>query len=198
MKYIKEELLINKGTFSTNKEYRKIRKEILAAIKSIHWPPSSDKFTINPQKNLNGVVPIKQAFIDYLKKSGWETEIKIDVNTTAVTPGKIDAVKAIKNKYFAVEWETGNISSSHRALNKMVIGILSGKLAGGTLIIPTRNFYYYLTDRVGNYSELEPYFPLWRSVNCDSGFLSVIAIEHDDINTHVPLIKKGTDGRARQ
>ena len=80
----------------------------------------------------------------------------------------------------------------------MVIGILSGKLAGGTLIIPTRSFYNFLTDRIGNYSELEPYFPLWRSTNCDLGLLSVIAIEHDDTNSHAPLIQKGTDGRARR
>jgi Restriction endonuclease BamHI len=151
MKYIKEELLINKKRFSTNKEYRKMREEIIVAIESITWPSDSDKFTINPQRHANGVVPIKQAFIAYLKKSGWETEIKVDVEATATTPGKIDAVKMIKNKYFAVEWETGNISSSHRALNKIVIGILSGKLAGGSLIIPTRNFYYFLTDRIGNY-----------------------------------------------
>ena len=198
MKYVKEELLISSKYFLASKEYKRIRRDIIAAIKSIHWPLDSDAFTINPQRHANGVVPIKQAFIAYLKESDWETEVKVDVEATTTTPGKIDAVARIKDKYFAVEWETGNISSSHRALNKMVIGILSGKLAGGSLIIPTRSFYNYLTDRIGNYSELEPYFPVWRSTNSDSGFLSVIAIEHDNIDTNVPLIPKGTDGRARR
>ena len=42
-------------------------------------------------------------------------------------PGKIDAVKNLPDgRYFAFEWETGNISSSHRALNKMAIGLLDG------------------------------------------------------------------------
>lgn len=198
MKFIKEELLINQNNFSASTEYKKIRKDIIAAIKSITWPSASNKFTINPQRHANGVVPIKQAFISHLQKSGWETEVKVDVEATTTTPGKIDAVKLINNKYFAVEWETGNISSSHRALNKMVIGILSGKLAGGSLIIPTRSFYYYLTDRIGNYSELEPYFSIWKSIKCDSGFLSIIAVEHDNIDVSVPLIEKGTDGRARR
>ncbi len=196
MKYIKEEILINKGLFSKSGEYKRIRKDIVTAIKSITWPSESNIFTINPQKHGNGVVPIKQAFIAHLQKAGWIAEMKVDVEATTTTPGKIDAVKTINNSYFAVEWETGNISSSHRALNKIVTGILSGKLIGGSLIIPTRRFYYYLTDRIGNYSELEPYFPIWRSINCHSGFLSVIAIEHDAIGEKAPLIQKGTDGRA--
>lgn len=196
MKYIQEEILIKDEVFYTSTSHKKIRKDILAAIKSVTWPSTSNVFTINPQRHGNGVVPIKKAFIAHLEKSGWKTEIKIDVKATATTPGKIDAVKMVKNKYFAVEWETGNISSSHRALNKMIIGILSGKLIGGSLIIPTRSFYYYLTDRIGNYSELEPYFPVWKSTNTDLGFLSVIAVEHDVLGMDVPLIPKGTDGRA--
>jgi hypothetical protein len=196
MKYIKEEILINKKLFSTSREYKRIRKDILAAIKSICWPAASNIFLINPQKHANGVVPIKKAFVAHLQKSGWKTEMKIDVEATTVTPGKIDAVKIVGSSHFAVEWETGNISSSHRALNKIVIGILSGKLIGGSLIIPTRKFYQYLTDRIGNYSELEPYFPVWRSLNCYSGFLSVIAVEHDAVGTEAPIIPKGTDGRA--
>lgn len=196
MKYIKEEVLIDKNLFSASREYKKIRKDIIVAIKSVTWPSTSNKFVINPLKQGNGVVPIKQAFVAHLQKLGWEAEVKVDVNATTSTPGKIDVVKIIDDSYFAVEWETGNISSSHRALNKIVTGILSGKLAGGSLIIPSRKFYYYLTDRIGNYSELEPYFPIWKSINCNSGFLSVIAVEHDAISTEAPLIPKGTDGRA--
>lgn len=196
MKYIKEEILINKGRFTTSREYKRIRKDLIAAIKSVCWPSASNVFVINPQRHGNGVVPIKKAFLAHLQKSGWNTEIKVDVEATTTTPGKIDAVIMLSSGYFAVEWETGNISSSHRALNKMAVGILSGKLVGGSLIIPTRKFYYYLTDRIGNYSELEPYFPVWRSINCSSGFLSVIAVEHNLIGTEVPLIPKGTDGRA--
>src|SRR5512138_692366 len=117
MKYINEEVLIDKGLFSTSSEYKKIRKDIIAAIKSITWPSTSNRFVINPQRHGNGVVPIKQAFIAHLQKLGWEAEVKVDVEATTTTPGKIDAVKVVDSSYFAVEWETGNISSSHRALN---------------------------------------------------------------------------------
>ncbi len=198
MKFIKEETLINNDIFSKSKEYKLIQKEIRAAIKSIVWPANSDKFKINPEHHGNGVVPIKTSFITYLQNSGWNTELKIDVEATTKTPGKIDAVKRIGNSFFAVEWETGNISSSHRALNKMVVGILAGKLLGGTLILPTRDFYNYLTDRVGNFSELEPYFPVWRNLGHQSGQLTVIAVEHDSTDETVPKIQKGTDGRAQR
>jgi hypothetical protein len=80
----------------------------------------------------------------------------------------------------------------------MALGILKKVLIGGALILPTREMYRYLTDRVGNYPELEPYFPLWRSLQVNEGLLVVIAIEHDAVSPDVPRIPKGTDGRALQ
>ena len=61
---------------------------------------------------------------------------------------------------------------------------------------PTRAMYRYLTDRVGNYPEIEPYFPLWRALRIEEGLLAVIAIEHDAVSKSVARIPKGTDGRA--
>ncbi|WP_197484920.1 hypothetical protein [Methylomonas koyamae] len=97
---------------------------------------------------------------------------------------------------FALEWETGNISSSHRALNKMVLGILKGALIGGILILPSRNMYKYLTDRIGNFQEILPYFPTWKNMEISNGYLAIIEIEHDFKDTNAPLIPKGTDGWA--
>ena len=71
-------------------------------------------------------------------------------------------------------------------------------LVGGVLVVPTRIMYEYLTDRVGNFAELEPYFPLWRSLKVDEGLLAIIAIEHDRVSRDVPRIPKGTEGRALQ
>jgi hypothetical protein len=66
-----------------------------------------------------------------------------------------------EDKFFALEWETGNVSSSHRSLNKLVLGIQRGLLVGGALIVPTKHMYRYLTDRVGNYEELAPFFDFY-------------------------------------
>lgn len=108
----------------------------------------------------------------------------------------MDATLKVKDRLFCIEWETGNISSSHRAVNKMALGIIKDILIGGALILPTRKMYNYLTDRVGNFPELSPYFPLWKSLPVKEGLLAIIAIEHDSVSKTVERIPKGTDGRA--
>ena len=80
----------------------------------------------------------------------------------------------------------------------MALGMLKDVLVGGALIVPSRKMYPYLTDRIGNYAELEPYFPLWRSFNIKNGVLVVIEIEYDELDSSVPRIPKGTTGRALQ
>jgi hypothetical protein len=67
---------------------------------------------------------------------------------------------------------------------------------GSALVLPSRSLYTYLTDRIGNYEELEPYFDVWRAVNINEGFLEIFVVEHDAIDNNVPRITKGTDGRA--
>ena len=91
-----------------------------------------------------------------LKKLGWSTDERKN-------PLRLDAVKRLKGgAIFGIEWETGNISSSHRAINRLLLGHRQKILVGGVLIVPTRNLYRYLTDRVGNFAELESYFDLWK------------------------------------
>jgi hypothetical protein len=170
---------------------------IYNAIDSVKWPDDSSTFIINPGKNSNGVKPIKERCVSFLKQNGWELEKPMNLGSR-ISPGPIDAVLNISNYgYFAFEWETGNISSSHRALNKMALGLISKTLAGGILAIPSRELYYHLTDRIGNFAELEPYFPIWKSLNID-GVLAVIEVEHDSLSDSVSKILKGTDGRALQ
>jgi hypothetical protein len=95
-----------------------------------------------------------------------------------------------------MEWETGNISSSHRALNKMALGLLKEVITAGVLVVPSRLLYPYLTDRIGNFAELVPYLDLWKSIPCKTGVLEIVVIEHDATSIQVPRIPKGTSGRA--
>lgn len=202
MKIVKIEILIDAGGFSASPEWRTIKDHITKSIQSVEWPSGAGSFTLydEPGKERgkgSGVKPIKEAFVLNLKSLGWNLETKVNI-AALKKPGPFDATYAAKNKLFAIEWETGNISSSHRAMNKMALGLLKGILIGGILVLPTREMYHYLTDRVGNLQELEPYFPLWRSIECDEGILGVIAIEHDAVSKTVPKITKGTSGRALQ
>jgi Restriction endonuclease BamHI len=199
MKILRVEKLIDEGSFSSTEEWKTIESQIIQAIKTIEWPPNSGSFTLYPESGKkrgqgNGVKPIKDACILHLKSNQWVPEQKL----TEIDTGKIDAAYQAEKGLFCVEWETGNVSSSHRAINKMALGMLKGLLIGGALILPSRDMYRYLTDRIGNFKEVQPYFPLWRSLKAsiNEGLLAVIEIEQDNVSLNVPRIKKGTDGRA--
>jgi hypothetical protein len=146
------------------------------------------------------VRPIKAAFVAKLEAAGWQLEHGYPApegSPRAFRPGAFDAfLNLAPEPSFVVEWETGNISSSHRALNKIALGMLDGWLTGGYLVLPSRSLYQYLTDRVGNYREIEPYLPLWKKLAVPSGLLGVIEFEHDATSRDAPRIEKGTDGRA--
>lgn len=134
---------------------------------------------------------------NYLKHKGWDREVRMYLGSRK-RPGPVDAAKAVSDgRMFAVEWETGNISSSHRSLNKLLFGLLNGDLAGGMLIVPSRKMYIWLTDRIGNFDELAPYFVIYQDhPSVKDGLLAIVEVEHDDLSLSVPRITKGTDGRA--
>jgi len=194
------ETLISAGAFAKSAEWQHIRNTVIESILRVSWPPRSKKFTIYPERGKerrkgNGVKPIKNGLMRSLVKLGWEMEFPLDI-ATVDQPEKLDTVLQTTCGPVALEWETGNISSSHRALNKMALGLLKGVLAAGMLVVPTRELYQYLTDRVGNWPELEPYLDLWRAIPCRSGILEILVVEHDATSKTVPRIPKGTSGRA--
>jgi hypothetical protein len=196
MKVQQTHYLVREGPFAQSEEFIQLVQEVHEGIRAVHWPPGNDQFILHPEKQGNGVKPIKVGCMDYLYEHGWRHEKRMKI-MRGKHPGKVDAVKTLSDgREFVVEWETGNISSSHRALNKMAVGLLEHAIIAGILILPTREMYQYLTDRVGNYRELEPYFTMYEHLDIQEGVLAVIAIEHDSLSSEVPKIEKGTDGRA--
>lgn len=205
MKLLQITPLIAIGRFPGSRTRAQAEEEICIAIGAIHWPPLSNKFTIYPQSGKkrgegNGVKPIKLAFIQNLIDQGWHAEMKYprgEASKREFEPGAFDAWReTAPGGGIVVEWETGNISSSHRAVNKMALALLEEHIAAGYLVLPSRALYSYLTDRVGNYRELEPYFSLWERLPVRNGMLAIIEVEHDATSKRVPRIAKGTDGRA--
>lgn len=199
MKVNKIETLIEVGNFAQSKTMVNLMTQIEDAISEVQNPPNSGSFLLYDQKQSNGVKPIKNDFISKLIEHGWEVEKKIGIIADTKRAGPFDVAYNVNDKLFVVEWETGNISSSHRAVNKMLLGLQKDKLIGGVLILPSREMYYYLTDRVGNFKELEPYFPIWRAAkdSIKEGVLRIIEIEHNGVSKDESVrIPKGTDGRA--
>lgn len=198
MKLLKTEILFDHVSREEEQPswLKQVNRDIEDAVEAIKWPPDSEIFTLNPTPKGNGVPTIKEAFQVVLENRGWKLEHRMSLGA-GISPGPIDAVKRFDAGLVGIEWETGNISSSHRSLNRMALGIMTETLIAGVLVLPSRAMYRFLTDRVGNYQEIAPYFPVWRALETSRrGFLSVVEVEHDATSPEVPLILKGTDGRA--
>lgn len=200
MKIVHVETVLSTGAFAASSEWASIRAKTLTSIRAVDWPHGSGRFTIYPELGKerragNGVRPIKEGLMRRLERAGWKIEQRVPIAARR-QPGKIDAVLQTQSGPVALEWETGNISSSHRAVNKMALGLLHGVLAAGMLVVPSRALYRFLTDRIGNWDELEPYMDFWRSVPVSQGVLEIVVVEHDATSISVPRILKGTDGRA--
>lgn len=203
MKIVEYHDILNSHLFEKSSILKTAWKEVKKAIEVTDWPHGTGKFTIFPQSGKkrgegNGVKPIKIPCMEELKSQGWEVEKLPNLGSSVLRPGDLDALKSTANGFIAFEWETGNISSSHRALNKLFLTMQETKTLGSFLVIPSNDLKVYLTDRVGNIGELKPYFPLWKNLPSIAGALRIIVVEYDETSMDVPKIPKGTDGRSKR
>jgi Restriction endonuclease BamHI len=189
--------ILNHERFETSENLRKAWEDIKTAIRVTDWPHGSGTFTIFPGKQANGVDLIKTPCLKKLGDLGWLTEKLPTIKEGILTYGDLDALLNTPEGPVAFEWETGNISSSHRAINKLLLTSQVGDLLGSFLVVPSSALYTFLTDRVGNIRELLPYFPLWKSVVGAKGGLRIVVVEHDKTDLNVAKIPKRTDGRAK-
>ena len=176
--------------------------EVKTSIEATDWPHGSGKFTIYPESGKkagqgNGVKPIKIPCLNMLSSYGWSLEAKAPSGSNVLKTGDLDAVKTTVSGEILFEWETGNISSSHRAINKLLITMQEcDNVICAYLVVPSKSLKVFLTDRIGNIDELRPYFPLWERMNIPHACLRIIVIEHDSTSSTSPRIPKGTDGRS--
>lgn len=174
--------------------------EICDSIKSIVTYGHDIFIVNNSEKNCNGVVPIKETCYARLEEhySWYREKPLIYLREEMKKGGPIDVYKEFQdvgaNSFrVGLEFETGNISSAHRSMNKLKIGLLVNELDMAVLMMPVKRLSFYLTDRVSNYEELEPYFRLLG----DSTFI-VIGFDAEKCSTEVPLLPKGKDGMSKR
>jgi hypothetical protein len=195
VKLVGWDVLVDNG-FSATPGHAAIERHIADGIELIKWPPGNDKFVIRPESGKkrgegNGVTPIKTDFVAHLKENGWVLELKrFDAHYT---------FSGNSPRPLAVEWETGNVSSTHRSINRIARHVLAdGDISGGIVILPSGKLKPWLTDRIGNTPEVSEYFPLWRRYSefPEFFYLAIVTVEYDDTSWDVARIPKGTDGRA--
>ncbi len=150
----------------------------------------------NSEKNCNGVVPLKEPCYQKLEDHfGWYREKPLAILKKKGGPIDIYKLFSSKEEHLAVgiEFETGNISSAHRSMNKLSLGVRRKELDLAVLLLPMHKLSYYLTDRVSNYEELLPYFPLIADIPFI--FIGFDVEKYSETATRLP---KGSDGMSKR
>jgi hypothetical protein len=123
--------LVDAGPFTETDAWSRAEADLRASIAGVVWPPGNDRFVINPVIDGNGLVPIKLQFAANFSALGWKLEERFprfsdEEVTNRRSPGAVDAALDLSTydlPPFFVEWETGNIASSHRVMDKMVLAL---------------------------------------------------------------------------
>ncbi|MES2208508.1 MAG: hypothetical protein V4525_17160 [Pseudomonadota bacterium] len=230
MKWLRTLLLFDRGNIASSIDWQQIHDSYVRSIQSIDFPERSGTLTLrkkfkrpDSQWERNGVVFLKRRFLDHIVNvEKWRPEVGFDLGKNRVPTqvtlypgleqhnepvtsdfGNFDLITTTTNGlHVAIEWETGNISSSHRSMNKLAIALVSGKIHAGILILPSRSLYEHLTDRIGNIGELSGYLPMWKDlgVSVSRGLLAISIVEHDELtdDANHPYLPVGSDGRAKE
>jgi hypothetical protein len=229
MKWCRTLVLFSAGGVVSSEDWRTVHESYVRSIQSIDYPAGSGTLTLKKKKQLpngqwqrNGVTFLRKQFLNHIVGvEGWHPEGNVKVVGKPPPPitlypsmgkhnepvtsefGGFDLVTtAPGGSRIAIEWETGNISSSHRSMNKLAIALESGVIEAGVLIVPSRALYEHLTDRIGNIGELSGYLRMWQSLgqSVQKGLLAVTVVEHDALtdSEDAPYLVVGKDGRAAE
>jgi hypothetical protein len=229
VKWLRTLVIFDQGAVISSSDWKSVHDSFVRSIQSIEHPLGTGELTlrrkilVNGSLVRNGVTPLRTQFLKHMVEvEGWSSEGIVDLTktrpqvNTKIFPTLADHAEAITSEFggfdfattapsgskIAIEWETGNISSSHRSLNKLCIALGNGIIQIGVLVVPSRQLYLHLTDRIGNIGELSPYLSFWESIRgtIKHGLLAVTVVEHDHLtdDATIPFLKQGKDGNAKK
>ncbi|NIA70086.1 hypothetical protein HBA54_15885 [Pelagibius litoralis] len=230
MKWLRTLILFDHGDISSSADWHTIHASYKNSIESIDHPLGTGALKLRRKMKdadgkwkRNGVKYLKERFFDHMTRAeSWEPEAAVKFEQKRLQPsitlypsgeeyhpekassfGGFDFVTHTDaGVQVAIEWETGNISSSHRSLNKLTIALQNGAIQVGVLIVPSRPLYRHLTDRIGNIDELSGYLRFWAELKAttDRGLLAITVVEHDELTDDPKhqYLPSGLDGRARE
>lgn len=230
MKCLRTLILFAQGDVISSEDWKDLHESYVRSIASIDHPRGSGSLQlrrkvklVNGQWARNGVGYLRSRFLDHMTTAeNWRPEMNVDLGRDREQPpirlypslesyrepitsdfGGFDFISTgSRGLKVAIEWETGNISSSHRSMNKLAIALSNGIIQVGVLIVPSRDLYEHLTDRVGNIGELSGYLSMWKSLKSSvpRGLLALTVVEHDTLTSDAefPYLPTGNDGRARE
>ena len=230
MKWLRTLVLFDQGDVISSADWKVVHESYVRSIASIEHPVGTGHLLLRRKTRIsdrqfqrNGVGYLRSNFLRHMQNvENWKPEGDVDLSRDREQPeiklypsmepyrepitsdfGGFDFIttgpQGIK---VAIEWGTGNISSSHRSMNKLAIALANGIVQVGVLIVPSRHLYEHLTDRIGNIGELSGYLSMWEGLKSSvtRGLLAITIVEHDELTDdpdHIYL-PMGNDGRARE
>lgn len=228
MKWLRTLVLFDQGDVISSSDWRAVHESYTQAIAGIDHPRGSGRFKIREKERRpggqwarNGVHYPRTYFLELMPQQGWQPEVGVDLSHREQPPvilypslepyvepvtsrfGSFDFITIAQNgTRIAIEWETGNISSSHGSMNRLAIALGNGIVDIGVLIVPSRKLYDHLTDRTGNIGELSGYLSMWEGLKAtvQRGLLAITVVEHDELTADdaFPYLRVGDDGRAKE
>lgn len=230
MKWLRTLLIFDRGDIASSSDWQTVHESYVRSISQVDFPRGSGGLTLRKktrrddgQWNRNGVGYLRERFLGHMvRDEEWQAEGRFHLDHAKVAPelrlypGMESYREPVKSKFggfdfvfnapeglhVAIEWETGNISSSHRSMNKLSIALISGAIEAAVLIVPSRDLYEHLTDRVGNIAELSGYLSMWKDLEArvQRGLLAITVVEHDELTDDPdhPYLRVGIDGRAAE
>lgn len=230
MKWLRTIVLFDQGMLTESEDWRAVHESLVRSVISIDFPEGAKSLTLRKKTRVgksqwrrNGVKYLRTRFLSHMVGSeGWAQEKQVAIEhlnlqpTLKTYPDLKDYQEPITSGFghfdfmtetdsglkVAIEWETGNISSSHRSMNKLYVALSAKCIDVGVLILPSRDLYQHLTDRIGNIGELSPYLTMWRKIGplVERGLLAVAVVEQDSLTDteSFPYLPTGSDGQAAQ
>jgi len=230
VKWLRTIVLFDQGTLAQTDDWRAVHESLVRAVVSIDFPEGAKSLTLRKKTRIgksqwrrNGVKYLRTRFLNHMVDyEGWTQEKQVAIEhlklqpTLKTYPDLNDYQEPITSGFghfdfmtetdaglkIAIEWETGNISSSHRSMNKLYIALSAGCIDAGILILPSRDLYQHLTDRIGNIGELSPYLTMWKKIGSlvERGLLAIAVVEQDALtdDKSFPYLPTGSDGQAAQ
>jgi hypothetical protein len=230
MKWLRTLVLFDQGGVMDSTDWSNVHESYVRSIRRIDHPVGSGSLTLRrkeqrtkDQWTRNGVPYLRTRFLQHmLRDEGWHAEGIMTLApdrrqpTIKLYPSKEDHREPVSSEFggfdfvtktdsgtrVAIEWETGNISSSHRSMNKLAIALANDVIQVGVLIVPSRPLYEHLTDRIGNINELSGYLGMWEKlkVGVNRGLLAITVVEHDHLTSDptASYLPVGRDGRSAE
>lgn len=206
MQYKSHVTLYDRNFYAKRAEVQKLIGDVFTALHKMtnHIDENGEEiYTLKASvNNDNGVKPLTNQFRRNMEELGWDSE-KSFWSKSVDGPGPVDfAMQLSDGTWFCVEWETGNKSSTNRAVEKLQLGMTDNIISGGILVVAEEEFQKHCTSGIGSFELCKHYIRKWRR-HQDGDFFAIIGFTYDElIDFNHPeydtfeFIPKGKDGHA--